>query len=37
VSDTPLTKVEPYLLEGTGPKIAFVSDPDGNQVELIER
>jgi lactoylglutathione lyase len=28
---------EPYLLEGTGPKIAFVSDPDGNQVELIER
>ena len=28
---------EPYLLEGTGPKIAFVGDPDGNQVELIER
>ncbi len=28
---------EPYLLEGTGPKIAFVADPDGNQVELIER
>jgi lactoylglutathione lyase len=28
---------EPYLLEGAGPKIAFVADPDGNPVELIER
>jgi lactoylglutathione lyase len=27
---------EPYLLEGTGPKIAFIADPDGNWVELIE-
>ncbi len=28
---------EPYLLEETGPRIAFVADPDGNAVELIER
>lgn len=28
---------EPYLLQGSGPKIAFVADPDGNWVELIER
>ncbi|MEI6451786.1 MAG: VOC family protein [Actinomycetes bacterium] len=28
---------EPYLLEGTGPQIAFVADPDGNQIELIRR
>jgi lactoylglutathione lyase len=28
---------KPYLLEDTEPKIAFVSGPDGNQVELIER
>ncbi len=28
---------EPYMLEDTGPRIAFVADPDGNQVELIER
>lgn len=28
---------EPYLLEGSGPRIAFVADPDGNWVELIER
>lgn len=28
---------EPYVLEDTGPRIAFVADPDGNQVELIER
>ena len=27
----------PYLLEGTGPKLAFVADPDGNSIELIER
>ena len=28
---------EPYLLEGTGPKLAFVADPDGNSIELIQR
>jgi lactoylglutathione lyase len=28
---------QPYLLEGTGPKLAFVTDPDGNPIELIER
>jgi lactoylglutathione lyase len=28
---------EPFLLEGAGPKLAFVADPDGNGVELIER
>lgn len=28
---------EPYLLEGSGPRIAFAADPDGNWVELIER
>ena len=28
---------EPYLLEGTGLKIAFVADPDGNSVELVRR
>lgn len=27
----------PALLEGHGPRIAFVADPDGNWVELIER
>ena len=27
----------PYLLEGNGPRIAFVADPDGNWVELIQR
>jgi lactoylglutathione lyase len=27
----------PKLLEGVGPKIAFVADPDGNWIELIER
>jgi lactoylglutathione lyase len=27
----------PYLLEGTGPRICFVEDPDGNPVELVER
>jgi lactoylglutathione lyase len=27
----------PYLLEGVGPRIAFVEDPDGNEVELIQR
>jgi lactoylglutathione lyase len=28
---------EPYLLEGTGPLLAFVADPDGNWIELIQR
>ena len=28
---------KPYLLEGSGPRIAFVADPDGNPVELIQR
>ena len=28
---------EPYLLEGTSPRLAFVTDPDGNPIELIER
>jgi lactoylglutathione lyase len=28
---------EPYLLEGSGPRIAFAADPDGNWVELIQR
>ncbi len=28
---------EPYLLEGSGPLIAFVADPDGNWIELIQR
>lgn len=27
----------PYALEGGGPRIAFLEDPDGNPVELIER
>jgi len=28
---------EPYLLECSGPHIAFVGDPDGNSIELIQR
>ena len=28
---------EPYLLEGDGPLLAFVADPDGNWIELIQR
>ncbi len=28
---------EPYLLEDIGPLLAFVADPDGNWIELIER
>lgn len=28
---------EPYLLEGSGPLLAFVADPDGNWIELIQR
>ena len=27
----------PYLLEGTGPRLSFVDDPDGNSIELIQR
>jgi lactoylglutathione lyase len=27
----------PYLLEGDGPRLAFVDDPDGNSIELIQR
>jgi lactoylglutathione lyase len=27
----------PAALEGEGPRIAFVADPDGNWIELIER
>ena len=27
---------EPFVLEGTGLKIAFIKDPDGNEVEIIE-
>jgi len=27
----------PSALEGEGPRIAFVADPDGNWIELIER
>ena len=28
---------EPFDLNGKGSKIAFVKDPDGNEIELIER
>ena len=27
----------PYLLEGDGPRLTFVEDPDGNAIELIQR
>jgi lactoylglutathione lyase len=27
----------PYLLEGGGPRLCFIEDPDGNAIELIER
>jgi len=27
----------PFLLSGVGPKIAFISDPDGFPIEIIER
>jgi len=27
----------PYLLEGSGPRLCFVEDPDGNAIELIQR
>ncbi len=28
---------QPYLLEGEGPRLAFIEDPDGNAIELIQR
>jgi lactoylglutathione lyase len=28
---------QPYTLEGDGPRLAFVEDPDGNSIELIQR
>ena len=28
---------QPYLLEGDWPRLAFVDDPDGNSIELIQR
>jgi lactoylglutathione lyase len=28
---------QPYLLEGSGPRLSFVEDPDGNSIELIQR
>jgi len=28
---------QPYLLEGDGPRLAFIEDPDGNAIELIQR
>jgi len=27
----------PFLLEGEGPRLAFIEDPDGNAIELIQR
>ena len=27
----------PYLLEGSGPRLCFIEDPDGNSIELIQR
>jgi lactoylglutathione lyase len=27
----------PYLLEGDGPRLCFIEDPDGNAIELIQR
>lgn len=27
---------EPFVLEGPGLKIAFIKDPDGNEIEIIE-
>ena len=27
----------PYMLEGDGPRLAFIDDPDGNSIELIQR
>ena len=28
---------QPYLLEGSGPRLSFIEDPDGNAIELIQR
>ena len=28
---------EPFDLNGKGSKIAFIKDPDGNEIELIEK
>jgi lactoylglutathione lyase len=28
---------QPYLLEGSGPRLSFIEDPDGNPIELIQR
>jgi lactoylglutathione lyase len=28
---------QPYLLEGSGPRLSFIEDPDGNSIELIQR
>jgi lactoylglutathione lyase len=28
---------EPFLLKEGGPKIAFLKDPDGNEIEIIEK
>jgi lactoylglutathione lyase len=30
-------KRQPYLLEGEGPRLSFIEDPDGNAIELIQR
>ena len=27
----------PFMLEGDGPRLAFIDDPDGNSIELIQR
>ena len=27
----------PFLLEGEGPRLAFIEDPDGDAIELIQR
>jgi lactoylglutathione lyase len=32
-----VVKRPPYLLEGSGPRICFIEDPDGNAIELIQR
>jgi len=29
--------IEPFLITETGPKIAFLKDPDGYQIEIIEK
>jgi len=32
-----MNEAAPTTIAGTGPKIAFVADPDGNWIELIQR